>query len=329
MKCFNLYIALLLLFIGCKQNGQSIHNNESSIVQTNSVIANDNKEGIKFLMEFYTKYYGEYRDTKGIENFVSSRILSRMDSLSTDGNLVLDYNPFIKAQDYDNKTLMKTLQIKPLKNLNEFRVSFLLFNGEGEDRTNVDLLLEKNKDGNFLISSILNDEYLNFKNETSKKQIATPQKLSLSAKAKNLEISIAGKKIILKNTIINEMSLSTSFAPIRDKEFYVMYENNASMVKTAEIYKLFYDNNTLKLSSKEVLKFGPEGISDNLFLYDNKLIDTSYDYEKLNNLESTTEDSFTKDPIKKNVFKNSKKIESKEYKNISPEDYFVDKSTFK
>jgi uncharacterized protein YcfL len=64
MKYFNLYI-VLLLFIGCKQNGQSRHSNESSIVQTNSVITNDNKEGVKFLMDFYTKYYDEYSDRKG------------------------------------------------------------------------------------------------------------------------------------------------------------------------------------------------------------------------------------------------------------------------
>lgn len=328
MKCFNLYI-VLLLFIGCKQNGQSRHSNETSIVQTNSVIANDNKEGVKFLTDFYTKYYGEYGNRKGIENFVSSRILNRMDSLSSDDNLILDYNPFIKGQDYDNKTLIQTLQVKPLKNPNEYRVSFLLFNRKDTNKTYVDLLLEKNKHGKFLISSILNDEYLNFKNENAKKQIASTQKLSLGVKEKNLEISLAEKKITLKNTIINEMSLSTSFASISDKEFYVMYENNASMTKTVEIYKFFYDRNNLKLSSKEVLKFGQEGISDNLFLYDNKLVDTSYDYEKLNNLESTIEDSFTKNPIRKNIFKNSKKTETKEYQNISPEEYFANKSTFK
>lgn len=94
--------------------------------------------------------------------YVSERIIKIIDSLRDNDNLILDYDPFIKAQDYSGDVIKKTLKIEPLKNKDEYRVSFYLFGEKGEKRTDIDLLLSKNKDGNLLISSILNDDYLNF-----------------------------------------------------------------------------------------------------------------------------------------------------------------------
>lgn len=151
---------LLGLLINCKQTNQSIISSDDQINSLNPAITDNVNEGIEFLKEFYTKYYGEYRDRKGLENYVSSRILNRMDSLSSEENLTLDYDPFIQGQDWDTNVLMKSLRINPLKNKNEYRVSFLLF--EERDTTNIELLLKKNEKGKLLIYSILNDEYLNF-----------------------------------------------------------------------------------------------------------------------------------------------------------------------
>lgn len=327
MKYFQLFIVLLALFIGCKQKRQPV-NNLNPIRQTQSETIVNDKQAIAFLTDFYIKYYGEHRDKKGIENYVSKRLLNRMDSLTSRENLELDYDPFIQGQDWDSEILIKTLEIKPLKNENEYRVSFLRFENRNEEKTNVDFILNIDEDGKFRIYSILNDEYLNFKNEKSKKRPENNQKLSLKEEGENLKISNESNEVTLKNVIVNEISLSTSYGLISSDEFYLMYENNASAVKSIEIYKFNFGQGILKLQSKELLKFGSEGISDNLFFYENKLVDNSYGYEKLNKLESNIGDNFTKNPIKQNIFRNSKHIELKIIKDESPENYFIDKTTF-
>jgi hypothetical protein len=166
MKYFNLYIPLLLLLISCKEANKNTDSIQNSTAQIDSVITN-NKDGVVFLTEFYKNYYGAYRDREGIEEYVSSRILKRMDSLTIEDNLILDYNPFIYGQDWDENVLMKSIEIKPLKNKNEYRVSFLKFMNNDEERTNIDFLLKNNREGKLLIYSILNDEYLNFKKNTN------------------------------------------------------------------------------------------------------------------------------------------------------------------
>jgi hypothetical protein len=169
-------IILLCLLNGCKHSNQTIYSTDSS--QLNSIAYKENEEGIEFLKEFYTKYYGEYSDRKGIENYVSVRVLSRMDSLTKADNLILDYDPFIQGQDWDANVLLKSLSIIPLKNKDEFRVSFLLF--EERDTTNIDIQLNKNKKGKLLIYTILNDKYLNFldKKENQNHLKSIQQKIS-------------------------------------------------------------------------------------------------------------------------------------------------------
>lgn len=162
MKYINLYITFLTLFISCKE----VNKNTDSIQTTeqNTVTTSKNNEGVVFLTQFYTKYYGEYTDRKDIEKYVSNRILKRIDSLTKGDNLILDYDPFIKGQDWDENVLIKSLEIKPLKNNNEYRVSFFRFDANDKIKTKIDILLINNSEGKLLIYSILNDEYLNFNN---------------------------------------------------------------------------------------------------------------------------------------------------------------------
>ena len=85
-------------------------------------------------------------------------MLEKIDELSAD--MTLDYDPFIDGQDFFADVLNSTLKITPLENKNEYRCCFLLFGNTYEKETCVDYLLEKDKDGHFVISKILNDDIL-------------------------------------------------------------------------------------------------------------------------------------------------------------------------
>jgi hypothetical protein len=165
MKKILLLFFLMLIFTNCKDSSHTVQNILVSNV-TNSNI--DTIQGIKTLKEFYLKFYGSdtiFDDKNLKRKFVSERIIKRIDSLSDEEDLILDYDPFIQGQDYFGHIIRKTLEIKPLKNKDEYRVSFLLFGEKNEKRTCVDFLLKKVEKENFLIYSILNDEYLNFNND--------------------------------------------------------------------------------------------------------------------------------------------------------------------
>ena len=153
---------LALLQIGCKQDTKT-----NTIVQVQEILpVKDNSErAIATLKKFYFSVYGTDKSNEKIKRkFISERMQARIDSLTSDGeNLSLDYDPFIKGQDYNGNVIKKTLNIKRLSRSNEYRADFLLFGENDEQRTTIDFLLVKNKRGNYLIDGILNDEYLNFK----------------------------------------------------------------------------------------------------------------------------------------------------------------------
>lgn len=154
---------LFLCFTACKKH--TLANNES-IENKDTLTIDDTKLGIEMLKEFYYSCYvneKNFNDNDLKRKFVSTTILKRIDNLRNGENLILDYDPFIKGQDYNGNTIKNTLEIKPLKNKNEFRVSFLLFGDKNEQRNNIDFLLNKNESGHFVICSILNDDYLNIK----------------------------------------------------------------------------------------------------------------------------------------------------------------------
>jgi len=157
------FLIVSFFFIYCKQETKINPHSVTSMVQKNT----HSKEAIKMLRDFYLNFYSSDEPLdkkKSMKDFVSSRVLKRIDSLTKNPeNLIIDYDPFIKGQDYNGESIKKSLEIKPLKNNDEYRVSFLQFGGQDEAKTNIDVLVKKDDSGKFLIYSIINDEHLNFK----------------------------------------------------------------------------------------------------------------------------------------------------------------------
>ena len=155
------FIFLITVMIGCNQGTTtSKHPQISDSLQ----VKNNSEKAIATLKDFYYSVYGDDQNNEGLKKkYLSERVLKRIDSLTSDSeNLELDYDPFINGQDYDGKTIKRTLQIESLEHKNEYRVSFLQFGQKDEKRTTIDFLLKETKDGKFLIDGILTDNYLRF-----------------------------------------------------------------------------------------------------------------------------------------------------------------------
>ena len=120
----------------------------------------DTEVAIATLKAFYSSVYNGSLDNREVlfKQYVSKQLLEKIDELSAD--MTLDYDPFIDGQDFFADVLNSTLKITPLENKNEYRCCFLLFGDTYEKETCVDYLLEKDKDGHFVISKILNDDIL-------------------------------------------------------------------------------------------------------------------------------------------------------------------------
>ena len=120
----------------------------------------DTEVAIATLKAFYSSVYNGSLDNQEelFKQYVSKQLLEKIDELSAD--MTLDYDPFIDGQDFFADVLNSTLKITPLENKNEYRCCFLLFGDTYEKETCVDYLLEKDKDGHFVISKILNDDIL-------------------------------------------------------------------------------------------------------------------------------------------------------------------------
>lgn len=163
MKKLIYIITLLVTFASCKEKAETLNTDNKD--GKDSIISNDNEEALLMLNEFYSLFY--FDDSVTIDqtkrkSYISERLLTKIDSLSSDGeNLILDYDPFIKGQDYNGESIKNTLEIIPLKKKNEFRVSFILFGSTNEERTTIDYAVVKNRKGQFIIASIINDQYLN------------------------------------------------------------------------------------------------------------------------------------------------------------------------
>ncbi|WP_163444585.1 DUF3828 domain-containing protein [Flavobacterium columnare] len=178
-KIFQIVI-LSLFFLSCKENSNS-ENSNNKIPKDSLVVENDSVQGILMLNEFYSKFYFDDNikiDNEKLNSYLSERIKFKIDSLRNEENFVLDYDPFIKAQDYNGESIKNTLKIISLNNENEFRVSFILFGNKNEQRVNIDYLLEKDNDGKILINSILNDKYLNLTTSSSEKTLTNSDSTS-------------------------------------------------------------------------------------------------------------------------------------------------------
>ena len=144
-------IFILIAFISCRDKKNA---NNAAAESTDTEVA------IATLKAFYSSVYNGSLDNREVlfKQYVSKQLLEKIDELSAD--MTLDYAPFIKGQDFFADVLNRTLKITPLENKNEYRCCFLLFGNTDEKETCVDFLLEKDKDGHFLISKILNDDIL-------------------------------------------------------------------------------------------------------------------------------------------------------------------------
>ncbi|WP_314198295.1 hypothetical protein [Capnocytophaga sputigena] len=144
-------IFILMAFISCRDKKNA---NNAAAESTDTEVA------IATLKAFYSSVYNGSLDNREVlfKQYVSKQLLEKIDELSAD--MTLDYDPFIDGQDFFADVLNSTLKITPLENKNEYRCCFLLFGNTDEKETCVDFLLEKDKDGHFVISKILNDDIL-------------------------------------------------------------------------------------------------------------------------------------------------------------------------
>ena len=144
-------IFILIAFISCRDK----KNANNAVAEST-----DTEVAIATLKAFYSSVYNGSLDNREVlfKQYVSKQLLEKIDELSAD--MTLDYDPFIKGQDFFADVLNSTLKITPLENKNEYRCCFLLFGDTYEKETCVDYLLEKDKDGHFVISKILNDDIL-------------------------------------------------------------------------------------------------------------------------------------------------------------------------
>ena len=144
-------IFILIAFISCrdKKNANNV-----------AAESTDTEVAIATLKAFYSSVYNGSLDNREVlfKQYVSKQLLEKIDELSAD--MTLDYDPFLEGQDFFADVLNSTLKITPLENKNEYRCCFLLFGDTYEKETCVDYLLEKDKDGHFVISKILNDDIL-------------------------------------------------------------------------------------------------------------------------------------------------------------------------
>ena len=144
-------IFIFMAFISCRDK-----KNANNVVAEST----DTEVAIATLKAFYSSAYNDSVHSRKVlfKQYVSKQLLEKIDELSAD--MTLDYDPFIDGQDFFADVLNSTLKITPLENKNEYRCCFLLFGNTDEKETCVDYLLEKDKDGHFVISKILNDDIL-------------------------------------------------------------------------------------------------------------------------------------------------------------------------
>ena len=128
----------------------------------------DTEKAIAMLKEFYT-VYDDTSDGKSniFEKYLSKELFLKVFEVSPDyEDDSLGYDPFIQAQDYEAKTLNRSLKITSLGN-DRYRVCFLLSDWE-KKKTCVDYQLKKNNKGKYMITNILSDK--NFYIEPKKKK---------------------------------------------------------------------------------------------------------------------------------------------------------------
>lgn len=160
---FNMKKLLLLsvLFLWCCEKTD----------KTNSVAQNSTVEKVskpksedhsQIIYNFYKEYFANGKNSEQIlEKYTTKQLRQILNAYTSDGeNLVLDYDPFIDGQDYDEETLIKTLKVKPLVG-NLYQADFCLFpdkNSHDNHRTVTYKLVPE--DGKMKIAEIPSDAVL-------------------------------------------------------------------------------------------------------------------------------------------------------------------------
>jgi hypothetical protein len=159
---------MLLVTMLCVANSNQANSSILNSIQVTDPfnISYNNPKAIKTIKEFYVLKYGSnslsVNNSKLMKKYVSSKLLKKINSLTTNGDEpVLDYDPFINAQDFEGSIIKKTLTIVPLKNENAFRVTFMLVGNKEEKLTTIDLQLIKTPKGDYLIHNIINNVLFN------------------------------------------------------------------------------------------------------------------------------------------------------------------------
>lgn len=230
MKNINSIIFITLLFFGCKNEAKET--NKTSLTPMENLQKQDSS-AINQIREFYNTFYASEKptnDEKLLKKYISLELINKIDHLRADGeNLILDYDPFIQGQDYNYKTVIKTMEILPLKNKDEYQVSFYQFGNKNEKKTTIIYQVIKENEG-YKINNILSDTILN------------PQKTKISNtnyyELENIPMSEGKVKYKISVLEKNENKQSTQ----HNSNPVIIYRDNKKLFVNNNIIFSYVDN---------------------------------------------------------------------------------------
>lgn len=138
----------------------------------------------------------------------------------------------------------------------------------------------------------------------------------------NLILTKDNKKIIYRDLIVNETSVSTDFIKESENKFSLIYELNASTTKIKEKYSFTYSAQGIFLLYKEVVKYGEQGFSGNR-IYFNRFNIKDKSHDDLVSLSSSTDENFSKSKPTFNYFDIKNKLFGKVILDDSVENIFI------
>ena len=118
-------LIILVLFVSCKgdiKSNDELKQRKKILPSQNETNTKNNSkntivgsnEGVMFLKSFYSKFY--FDENKNFtyldqSKFLSERINKTIENLNSDPeNIELDYDPFIKAQDFYGESIKNTIK---------------------------------------------------------------------------------------------------------------------------------------------------------------------------------------------------------------------------
>jgi len=253
-------IVLACVLISCREN---IHKKESldNIIH----ISNDSlkttevkKRIIDFYLSIYKKNISSLEKEKFFKKIITEELNNQIFKLRSSDNLILNYDPFIKSQDYDEEVLKSTLNVE-LHSLerSEYKVSFNLFELDKEKPTVIILYVEDKKGG--LIGGINNDKYLNYSVFKCEKELTNSRKVfDKKERLKSFVKSCGGGCVLtydeIKISIISDNTFKTKLKVLMYIDEEVLEEKILDFVikcdknKVTSVYK---NGKNVNLSSKE------------------------------------------------------------------------------